>query len=95
MVKALCEMDPGYDGHLGLWKPYDLRKIQTGCDAVVLITLRSLGLIREIPYAELSEHDRASWNVAAPGYGDSLVYRRGLMTSGLLQKFEFANEDAG
>lgn len=95
MVKALCEMDPEREGHLRLWKRYELREKcgLTATVSVLINTLTSLGLMREIPYAELSPQDRARWSVSAPGSGDSTVYGKGPLTNDFLEKLDSANED--
>lgn len=94
MVRALCEMDPENEGHLRLWKRYELREKcgLTATVSVLINTLTSLGLMREVPYGELSQHDKARWSVSAPGSGESPVYGKGPLTNEFLQKLDSANE---
>ncbi|MGT2464307.1 hypothetical protein [Sinomonas atrocyanea] len=95
IMEALCERDPENPGCMRLWKRYELRE-KCGLTATVstlINTLTSLGIMREIPYAELSQHDRARWSVGAPGPGYSPVYGKGPLADDFLQRLKSANSD--
>lgn len=94
MVKALCQMDPEHDGYGRLWKRHELRQ-ECGLSSTVSVlisTLVSLGLMREVRYEELSQHDKARWGVSAPGANYSPVYGKGPLTSDFMQRLETASK---
>lgn len=94
MVKALCQMDPEHEGHSRLWKRYELRE-KCGLSstvAVLISTLVSLGLMREIPFEELSQHDKARWGISAPGPKYSPLYGKGPLTNDFMQRLEAASQ---
>lgn len=93
MINALCEFDPENEGYPHLWKRNELRE-KCGLTATVSIlinTLTSLGLMREIPYADLDQHSKARWGANAPGSGGSPLYGKGPLTNDFLEKLDSAN----
>lgn len=93
MVEALCETDPEHRGYSRLWKRHELREKcgLTATAAVLINTLTALGLMRQIPYEELSQHDRARWGVSAPGPSYSPVYGKGPLTDDFLHRLRSTN----
>lgn len=96
MVAALCDRDPENEGYLRLWTRQELQERcgLTATVSVVVNTLTSLGLMREVPYEELTQHDIARWGVSRPGLGGSPVYTKGPLTNDFLQRLGTADEEA-
>lgn len=96
MVKALSETDLENPGHLRYWKRHELREKcgLTATVSVLISTLISLGLMREVPYAELDERTRARWNANKPGSGGSPLYSKGPLTNDFLMKLSPVDEES-
>lgn len=96
MIKALSETDPEHPGYARYWKKHELREKcgLTATVSVLISTLTSLGLIREIPHEELDEHSRARWGANLPGSGGSPLYGKGPLTNEFLRKLESARTES-
>jgi hypothetical protein len=95
LVLALCQTDPEYpgQGYARLWNRSELRE-RVGLSAsinVVISTLLSLGLMREIRHEELSKHERARWGVNG-GSGYRPIYGRGPLTDEFLDRLQIAKD---
>lgn len=91
LVLALYETDPEYpgQGYGRLWNRGELGG-RLGLSATINIlmnTLLSLGLVSEIPYEELSRHDRGRWGVSAgPKYKP--LHRPGPLANEFLKRLQ-------
>lgn len=95
LVLALFEMDPEYpgQGYARLWNRGELGA-RVGLFATVNIllnTLTSVGLLREIPYEELTSHDRARWGVNG-GSRYRPVYGKGPLTNEFMERLQIAKD---
>ncbi|MDI3241650.1 hypothetical protein QK292_08755 [Arthrobacter sp. AL08] len=95
LVLALFEMDPEYpgQGYARLWNRSELRG-RLGLSATVNIllnTLISVGLLREIPYEELTPHDRARWGVSG-GSKYRPVYTKGPLANEFLERLQIPTD---
>lgn len=95
IVLALFDMDPEYpgQGYRRLWSRAELRE-RLGLSATVnllLNTLISLGLIRELREADLSTHERARWGVGG-GSHSSPVYGKGPLTNDFVERLQIPTD---
>ena len=93
LVLALYDIDPEYPGmgHARRYNRGELRE-RLGLTAtinILLNTLMSLGLIRELPYKDLSQHERARWGVSE---NSSPIYGSGPLTTEFLERLEIAKD---
>lgn len=90
LISALFDLDPEHEGEPRLWKRYELKEKcgLTSTVNVLINTLTSLGLMREVPYEELTKHAKARWQVSPPGTGYSPVYGKGPLTSEFMERLE-------
>lgn len=93
LVLTLYEVDPEYPG-MGYRRMYNRGELREclGLSAtinILLNTLISLGLFREIPYKDLSKHERARWGVSE---GSSPVYGSGPLTTEFLERLEIPKD---
>lgn len=91
LVLALYETDPEYpgQGYTRFWNRGGLRERLglSGTVNILLNTLISVGLLREIPYEDLSTHERARWGVSA-GSWHSAVFGKGPLTGEFLERLQ-------
>ncbi|MFF3038893.1 hypothetical protein [Arthrobacter citreus] len=96
MIQALTQTDPEQPGYARYWKRHELRERcgLTSTVSVLINSLTSMALMREIPYEELDEHSRARWSANRPGSGGSPLYGKGPLTMDFLEKLNFVDDES-